>query len=283
MACNLAGIFVAASFDAIRLIPQPPNSREPQLFNLNFNLPLDQIEGASSYLRAVGGPFPSTTTNTTTITEEIPPPSTRRRNANRQSRMTKFVKSFTRSVCSLAGTIKRCVYEPALRATRSFFQHFLAIFSLAWQSTASSGSEQHASTRAKHRKSAPPNNNASAPKAAAALATTTSPRSGGNRKSESNPPASHRKSMDDAKRVIKRVSLVWRSCGLCLKYGFTVSLLRFFLIYRHHDNRTRNPLPIHPPLCRISHKLMVTTQGNSNEKFPYILTCLWSLINPGIQ
>ncbi|VDL22243.1 unnamed protein product [Hymenolepis diminuta] len=142
-ASNLAGIFVAASFDAIRLIPDTqsnptttslesdPQVSSPQLYNLDFNLPIEQMEGSlSPYLRAVR------TTGSQPISEENC--NIRRRHANRHSftnAMSKFMKSLGRSLRTVAVNAVKSVYEPVSRGVCSMGQYFISLLTLFWGQT----------------------------------------------------------------------------------------------------------------------------------------------------
>nr|CUU98595.1 hypothetical transcript [Hymenolepis microstoma] len=142
-ASNLAGIFIAASFDAIRLIPDTlsnpastslesdSQTSSPQLYNLNFNLPIEQLEGSFlSYPRSVGTSTPQP------VSEENQ--NIRRRNANRHSftnAMSKFMKFLGRSLRSVSVNAGKSVYEPILRGVWSISQYFISLFALFWGQT----------------------------------------------------------------------------------------------------------------------------------------------------
>ncbi|VDN96880.1 unnamed protein product [Rodentolepis nana] len=142
-ASNLAGIFIAASFDAIRLIPDTlsnpattsiesdSQTPSPQLYNLNFNLPIEQLEDSFlSYHRSVGTPISQP------VSEDNY--NTRRRHANRHSftnAMSKFMKSLGRSLRSVSVNAGKSVYEPVLRGIWSISQYFTSLFSLFWGQT----------------------------------------------------------------------------------------------------------------------------------------------------
>nr|CUU98594.1 hypothetical transcript [Hymenolepis microstoma] len=103
----------------------------PQLYNLNFNLPIEQLEGSFlSYPRSVGTSTPQP------VSEENQ--NIRRRNANRHSftnAMSKFMKFLGRSLRSVSVNAGKSVYEPILRGVWSISQYFISLFALFWGQT----------------------------------------------------------------------------------------------------------------------------------------------------
>lgn len=227
-ASNLAGIFVAASFDAIRLIPDTqsnptttplesdPQASSPQLYNLNFNLPVEQMEGSlSPYLRAVR------TTGSQPISEENC--NIRRRHANRHSFtnvMSKFMKSLGRSLRTVAVNAIKSVYEPVSRGVCSMGQYFISLLTLFWGQT--SMQSEH-SVRSKSQRSFPTKTATDAVPMPSPRANQTQNRKIGTVVTEISSISTPRKSLEEVKRVRTTVILVL----------FLYSLTHFLPFYFH--------------------------------------------------